>query len=591
MRFNYRRLLVMVGPLLAALGLACGGGEDATPTPQPRPAATATPTQVRQATAIPVPASPTPVVQATPTPAPAATATPRPAATATATTSRPTGKLVVAISTFGDESLDNRGSGSGFLDFATAYFDFLVWAHPDGTLAPGVIESWSMAPDGKMWTLKVRSNLRFHDNTLATAEDVKFSIEYNADPAARWAAAAAWRAQLDHLEVVSPTELRMITKLPAPLAMGEISPRNRGYAGIFFSKAAYERLGQRKYFFETPIGTGPWKLVRWETAQRFTYQPSGIAHPYREAAGFAEYQILSVPEETTRVAMARTGAAQVAEISPTSLDSAKRAGLDVLQVPATVIGSLLLPGFNNPDLFATKPTGNLKVRQALTYAIDRQEIVETVMQGFGETVARHAILPGNEGFDPAWKPDPFDPAKAKQLLAEGGFANGFEITLYRFPYGAAAWFPSAVDAIAGYWSAVGVRPRIVATELGTMARAWSRRPLQGDDIIGTAFMLPLFIRADTTSGLCAYYCESSSVNLRPERGALSDVVIKASSTLDEQERIRIIHEIVNRAYAEYLSIPIATSGSLYVGTGVEGWKPIRSLAGIGAIVESLRPKR
>ncbi|MBI2867018.1 MAG: hypothetical protein HYX97_01630, partial [Chloroflexi bacterium] len=269
----------------------------------------------------------------------------------------------------------------------------------------------------------------------------------------------------------------------------------------------------------------------------------------------------------------------------------KQAGLQVFEIPGTTIASSMIPGKNNPRLWSQSPISNLKVREAMLLAINRQEIADTIMGGFAKVAVRHAIDPSGEGFDPAWRPETFDPQRAKQLLSEAGYPNGFDLRAYVFPYSGAAWFVPIMEAMAGYWTSIGIPVKLIPSELGTISRLYAQRP-QGTDMVGTTFLLPSFVRQQPLSGLEAVYASTSQVNLIPAPEVMDTLLFKAQTTLDASERVRLTKEIVNLAHGERLALPIVTAGALYgAAKDLDGWRPIQGLSMIGTILENLKPKR
>ena len=288
--------------------------------------------------------------------------------------------------------------------------------------------------------------------------------------------------------------------------------------------------------------------------------------------------------------MLRTSQAQTVETTPLSLRTIRNAGFQVLEIPNIAVTSLVFPGKNNSALFTDFPTSKVKVRQGLSYAIDREQIITTILEGLGTVPARHGIAPSNVGYDPSWKPDPYDPNRAKQLLAEAGYPNGFDLTVHSFPYAAIPWYPQVTEAIAGFWSEIGVRANINSTEFGSLVQTFRRRP-QDRAIVGTTFLLPTFIRQEPLSGLAGYYTRTAPINLLPAPDKMDDLFFKAQTTLDPNERVALTRQIVQLAYDEYVTAPIALSGALYGAVkGLTGWKPIQSTPGLGFIAEHLQPR-
>src|SRR3954454_20050840 len=143
-------------------------------------------------------------------------------------------------------------------------------------------------------------------------------------------------------------------------------------------KAYFEKDGEDE-FRKHPIGSGPWKFVRSVPGDRIEFEAVDYPH-FRGTPHSKELHILLVPEESTRVSMVRTGEAAIASIGPESLQSASRGGLEVLSVPGTMQALYQFWGAYRPE-FKDSPVANPRVREAMSLAIDRQQIIDHVMNG------------------------------------------------------------------------------------------------------------------------------------------------------------------------------------------------------------------
>ncbi|MBI2866721.1 MAG: ABC transporter substrate-binding protein [Chloroflexi bacterium] len=557
MSASFRSSFFLAIPLLALalLAAACGGGEDATPTPAPAPR-------------------------------PAATSVPVPAATPTSAPVQVVGLLRVAVASFGREIVTPSRSSIGEAGvYGAPMFDWMVWANEQGEVAPGVIERWEMAADGLSWTLQVRSGMKFHNGDALTVEDVKFSYEQMVRQEAISTNAALFKNLFDSATASSPTSVQVKTKRPWPLMHYDISMR-AGPEGVVVPKGYTQQVGD-KGFEDKPVGTGPWKLVAHQTGDYYSFEAVTAPHPFRLTPRYRYLDILRVPEESTRVAMLRTNAAEIIQIG---FDQAKALGRDqsvkVINVPGIVMGVLHLYGWGD-ERTQGKPLGSKDVRQALVKAVNTKEMLDTLFGGLAQPAARWLIQPGMLGWNDAWKPEPYDPAGARDLLAKGGFARGFSFDIMSFSAPPAPWLPQMVEAVAGYWSQIGVQPKILPTDLLTWNSKMRARP-QAADLVGNAAPIyggsspnPIpFLRS-------VYHREGTLLLLKsPQVDSWLD---EASATLDAQRRVELIRKVVDFAYTEYVALPVAITPDLYAATArIGSWRAIRA-SGIGAFAETLRP--
>src|SRR5437868_58892 len=289
------------------------------------------------------------------------------------------GTLVFAVESLGAQTLDPILEGRpGNAVYQAAMYDSLIgFDVAKGGVGPGVAERWELSPDGLAWTFHLRPGQTFHNGDKLTAHDVKFSLERQMGPGSLAAAAATMRRTIKSIEVVDDLTVKVHTTspqigLPASLSRA-VAPE-----GAVMPKAYIEKVGEEE-FRKKPIGSGPWKFVRNVPGDRIEFTAVTTPH-WRGRPHFKDLTILLVPEESTRVSMVRTGEAAIASIGPESLQSATRAGLEVLSVPGTMQALYQFWGAYHSE-FKDSPVANPRVRQALSLAIDRQQIIEHVMNG------------------------------------------------------------------------------------------------------------------------------------------------------------------------------------------------------------------
>ena len=272
---------------------------------------------------------------------------------------------------------------------------------------PDLAESWTVSPDGRRWTFKLRKGVKFHDGTPCNAEAVKFNILRIQDPKTGSPNKNLW----DHIQAVeTPDEATVVLVTAKPFG-AMLNYLAHGSGGLVSPAAAQKWVAE---FVSHPVGTGPYKL------QEFT--PGVQAVLVRNEEYFKGKPVLDsivlkpVTEPGARMAMLETGEADVINDVPPELVKRLEAGANtkMIRVPGLRIFYL---GLNH----LKKPFDDLRVRQALNYAIDKEAIVKSLFQGYAQVLDAPAStsLAGYTG-----KRYPFDQAKAKQLLAEAGYKPG-----------------------------------------------------------------------------------------------------------------------------------------------------------------------
>ncbi|MEW6524281.1 MAG: ABC transporter substrate-binding protein [Bacillota bacterium] len=317
-----------------------------------------------------------------------------------------------------------------------------------GTIVPALAESWTH-PDETTIRFNLRRGVKFHDGTELKASDVVFSIKRLIDPAT--ASPAAYLLNVIS-EVKADDDYTVTVKLKNPFS--PIMFHFSHPAASIVPEAAVKALGED--FARKPVGSGPFKFVDHVKGDRVEF---ARFEGYWGGAPVPEkVTVRIIPEPSTQVAELEAGGVHLAFNIPTHevarLQDTK--GIEVLTVMGWSISGFT---FN----LQRQPFGDVRVRQALNYALDKEAIVEHVERGLGIPAAQ-ILSPVVFGYDPDLKPYPYDVAKAKQLLAEAGYPNGFQTRLLVWNIERFVRFAEAVQA---QLAKVGVDAKLDIIEFGT----------------------------------------------------------------------------------------------------------------------------
>ncbi|MDR2518988.1 MAG: ABC transporter substrate-binding protein [Spirochaetaceae bacterium] len=281
-------------------------------------------------------------------------------------------------------------------------FEGLVKPAPDGTLKPAAAQSWAVEQEGLVYEFRLRPELTFHDGSPVTLEDAAFTLE---------TAAAARFNRLDQIEEVAVTPqntLRITLKTPdmefLPYLTVGVVPKNNP---------------DRE---KNPIGAGPFAVAAYETQRSLSlvknprYWQEGL--PYLDKITY-----VFIPDSAAQVLALRGGAIDSAALTGALL---QQLDLSEFDAPSRHSSAVQLLALNNK----APPLNDLRVRQAIHYAVDAQEIIDAAFYGQGEP-SPSPLIPGLHEYYQAGLGYPADPQKARSLLAEAGYAGGFplEITL------------------------------------------------------------------------------------------------------------------------------------------------------------------
>ena len=293
-----------------------------------------------------------------------------------------------------------------------ALHDALVKPLPGNALAPSLAESWTRSADGLVYEFVLRAGTRFHNGDPVTAEDVKFSFERY-----RGAASKAFRERVAAVEVVGPTRVRFRLNGPWPDFLTFYSSATG--AGWIVPKSYVTRVGDEG-FKKAPIGAGPYRFVSFTPGVQLVLE--AVDQYWRRTPQVKRLVFKTIPDPSTRFAALKRGEIDITYWMTASL------GEELRRTP----GLTLKPSLGNNTYWVyfvdqwdpKSPWHDRRVRVAANHAIDRQAINQSETLGFSRMT--YSLIPSH--FEFFWPPPaiPYDRARAKRLLAEAGYPNGFD---------------------------------------------------------------------------------------------------------------------------------------------------------------------
>jgi peptide/nickel transport system substrate-binding protein len=415
----------------------------------------------------------------------------------------------------------------------------LLYALHDGLLkpmagtgsAPSLAESWSMARDGLTADFTLRAGIKFHNGDPVTAEDVKFSFERY-----RGGGAKVLKDNVKEIQTPSATRVRFVFKQPWP--------DFPAFYGTFVTSAGWvvpkkyvEKVGEEG-FRKAPIGAGPYKFVSFNPGVELVLE--AFEGYWRKAPSVKRLVFRSLPDETTRAAALKSGEVDVAMLlSGPTADDIRRTPR--LRLVAPHLGIFWL---DFPDQWDPKsPWADRRVRLAASLAIDRQSLNQAETLGLSRPTG--SIVPRDFEFALPFDAPPYDPKRARQLLAEAGFPNGFdggELTPFP-PYN------SMGETIMGWLQAVGIRTRMRSVERGAFMTAWREKKLHG-----------VVLTISGVSGNAATRLESFVTrNGAFAFGSLpqvDDIFRRQAGELDPKKREALLHQMQQILHDEVTQAPI-----------------------------------
>ena len=294
-------------------------------------------------------------------------------------------------------------------------FNYLVKNGGTKGFIADLAESWENVDD-TTWSFKLKEGVKFHNGEELTADDVKFTLERVAkdDTLLEYGS----YKQIKEVKVKSDYEFDIITEKSEPTLLNRLSRIGSG----ILPKDYIETEGWDKFLNE-PIGSGPYKFKEWKKDDRLVL--TAFADYFGDKPKWDEVVFRSIPEDSTRVSELLTEGVDIAvNIPPTDIDRIDGSDkASVIKSPTQRVMMLVLRTADG------NVTADPLVREAIDYAIDKQAIVDSLLNGAG-TVTRTRVTPGNVGAnEDLYGKTLYDPEKAKKLLAEAGHPDGLTLTL------------------------------------------------------------------------------------------------------------------------------------------------------------------
>jgi len=434
-----------------------------------------------------------------------------------------------------------------------ALHDGLVKPMPGKPQSESLAQSWSVSSDGKVYEFVLRPGLKFHNGDPLTAEDVKFSFERY-----KGAASTTLKRRVAAVEVVDPHRVRFRLTQPWPDFMTFYATPATGAAWIV-PKKYVEKVGDDG-FKKAPVGAGPYKFVSFNPGVELVLEAN--EQYWRKVPAVKRLVFKVVPDEATRLAMLKRNEADVVYSIRGELAE------EIKRTPGLTLKAAL-GAFTEWIAFIDQwdpksPWADKRVRQAANHAVDRQAINQAEYLGLSKVTA--TIIPS--AFDFAWTAPLYahDPSKAKKLLAEAGYPNGFD----GGQINADLVYATLAEHVGNQLQTVGIRLKINPMERAALIKASQEKKLknmhrQGSAAIGNApTRIETFVVGD---GMFSY-------------GGYPDIdglFREQAGELDRKKREVLLHKIQQLMHEKAMYLPLFEPAFL-IGVG-----PRVAEAGIGLI--------
>jgi peptide/nickel transport system substrate-binding protein len=426
-------------------------------------------------------------------------------------------------------------------------FDNLLTRDADGKIVPQIAASWKYVSDTVI-DFTIRSDVKFHDGSALTPDDVVFSVKRITNPAFKSPQLGQFNSIIA-AEVTQPNTVRLTTKEPYPALLAQLVKLS------IVPKAYVEKVGDAKFNTE-PMGSGPYKLTGWQKGVRVSLEANDTY--WRGAPHFKRVTFQPVPDAATRIADLRTGKADVARglNADDTVVLKNEAQLQILSVPTERIGYLFVNALWGP-------TKDVRVRRAIGYALDRALIIEALLGGYGRPVDI-MLTPANFGYLPDIKGYAHDLAKAKALIKEAG-AEGAELPFMTSP----VYDQRIVQAIQQMLGEAGLKVSIVMSDQATYLRRRQGTPQDA----GSLSIGRWSCACQDADGVIQPLFHSASTWSKYNNPAYDEAVMKARQTLDEKERLTWYRKALEIIRDDVPGIGLYQDVAIYGARKGLRWKP------------------
>lgn len=435
-------------------------------------------------------------------------------------------------------------------------FDTLTQLGENLVIEPGLAVAWE-ATDDMTWLVKLRAGVTFSNGEALDAEAALFTYRYLQSEAGARESLSRDVAEIASMDVVDPLTMKFITKVPMPEF-----PRLMAVVPIVAPKH-WDALGRDAFSFD-PIGTGPFKVRDWKPTQVLL---DAYTESWR-APQVDKLEILTLPETSARVAALLTDRVDIAsEIGPDDRYTVEAAGLTTYQRPATASDVI---SFNT---LVESPLQDVRVRRALNYAVNKEAIAIAIMDG--RALVMGQMTPHiNPERDPTLESYPYDPDKARALLAEAGYPDGFSF-IFEFSFGTGGThMPSMYQQVAADLAKVGVdmeiRPLPWSQYVkGVLQGEWEGQAFGFEyEVLPTGSSMRPF-RLHSCTWAYPWYCDDT----------IEPMITRAKQAMDPAERISAVHDVLRHYREEAVSLMLVES------VGLDGVNPrVRGYNQAGGII-------
>jgi peptide/nickel transport system substrate-binding protein len=491
--------------------------------------------------------------------------------------SEPAGTLVWATSVLGEEYWSPKLSYTAYAYLMGTVWEGLVRRSVDGKNIGALAESWERTSDGLTYTFHLRQGVQWHEGWGEfTADDVKFTMEelVLAEDSAN-VRFGYFDENVESLEIVDKYTIKFHMTAPDWTLPYWLNDRQQPFPVMckeYFETVGFDAAHQH------PVGTGPFRFIEHEMGDYVKFE--AVENHWRLTPDYKYLIIKKVPDMATQVSMLAAGEIDGSEITPDfaseveSISGARVMAVPKMEAELYLMGLYLLPGEKgyDPTVPWAQPDQEKarKVRHAMSYAIDRQALVDYTLNSYGEVTYTNVYFSlADPALDPSWEPWPYDPDKAKQLLAEAGYPDPSEIKV-TMQLAQHQDTPNVVmmEAIGHMWEDIGVTVEYETLDLVTWLGKCREHELAGTAVAFCSLPYP-----EAPMYMKSVVHSSAGLHFGPHTEEIDALIDAHMAEIDDTKRDEISHQLGQLFYEEqYVPALCFVSQLVALGPKVKSWE-------------------
>jgi peptide/nickel transport system substrate-binding protein len=448
-------------------------------------------------------------------------------------------------------------------------------------MVPGIASDWEISPDGLTTTFTIREGVKWHDGSDLTVDDVLWTLQHQMGPEAQNHVVASdllvLSGDMDHIELAGPNQVSVVTTQPHLELLNIMSEVSGQWFHMMPAREELYNEAVEVAYDQNPIGAGPMSFVEhvpadhmsFERFEDFYYQPAN-GFPIDKRVTFQRLDMYLVPEEATRVAALRAGDADIAPASLATKAQVEAGGGRFIFAPEGVFLEVRLMGCWREEF----PCHDKRVRQALDYAINKELIQNRVYGGpdvFG-LEGWASVTPSTIGYTPEldW---PYDPDKARQLLADAGYPNGEgfgKLIINTAPAISAPFIVEVAQLLAEFWKRdLGIDAEVRVSDTTALRGMERARELDGQ-----IWFRDNEARVDALDTMLGRFGDPEHPTRLTEDPEIVSMVRKVAGIVDPEKRAQALEELYPRLREESYMLGVGYLNiSWGVGPRVKEWRP------------------